>query len=111
MLQYLKVSVVSFVALTSTVINPAFGAGVSFTNHTSAGQGTYLHGELNNDGREDFVYTEGQTTGGFAVVLSTGDGTYAVPTDYALPFGESAFAVGIGDFNSDGQADLVVFGT
>jgi hypothetical protein len=111
MLRYLGVSVVSFVALTSTIINPAYGAGVSFTNHTSAGQGTYLHGELNNDGREDFVYTEGQTTGGFAVVLSTGDGTYAVPTDYALPFGESAFAVGIGDFNSDGQADLVVFGT
>lgn len=110
MLRCLGISVVSFVALTSTIINPAFGAGVSFTDHTSAGQGTYLHGELNSDGREDFVYTLGQTTGGFAVVLSTGDGTYAPPQEYALPFGESAISVGIGDFNGDGKADLVVSG-
>lgn len=98
-------------ALTSITAIPVFGAGTSFSEHTSSGQSTYLHGDLNNDGREDFVYTLGQTTGGFAVVLSTGDGTYAAPVSYTLPFDESAFAIGIGDFNHDQKADLVVFGT
>jgi FG-GAP-like repeat len=98
-----------FAALTCTLTIPAFAAGVSYTEHISSGQATYLHADLNNDGREDFVYTLGQTTGGFAVVLSTGDGTYAKPVTYTLPYGEDAFAIGIGDFNSDQKADLVVF--
>jgi hypothetical protein len=92
------------------MLNSMAYGGVSFTDHASSGQATYLHSDLNNDGREDFVYTEGQTTGGFAVVLSSGDGTYAAPVDYILPYGESAYAVSIGDFNSDGKADLLVFG-
>jgi hypothetical protein len=97
--------------LTCSTVIPAVGAETSFSEHTSSGKATYLHADLNNDGREDFVYTLGQTTGGFAVVLSTGDGTYAAPVNYTLSYGESAFAIGIGDFNSDGKADLAVFGT
>jgi hypothetical protein len=97
-------------ALACTVANSASGADVSFSEHTSSGQATYLHADLNSDGREDFVYTQGQTTGGFAVVLSTGDGTYKAPVSYTLPYDETASAVAIGDFNSDGKADLLVFG-
>ena len=98
-------------ALTCITAIPAFAAGVSFSDHVSSGQSTYLHADLNNDGREDFVYTLGQTTGGFAVALSTADGNYAAPVTYTLPYGESAFAIGIGDFNGDQKADLAVFGT
>src|SRR5215471_4371358 len=91
---------VGFFLASLTYVNaiPAFGAGVNFSTHTSSGQATYLHADLNNDGREDFVYTLGQTTGGFAVALSTGHGRYAAPAEYSLPDGESAFAIGIGDF-------------
>ena len=96
-------------ALTCTLTSPAFAAGVSYTQHISSGNSTYQHADLNDDGREDFVYTLGQTTGGFAVVLSNGDGTYAAPVSYTLPYGEEAFAIGIGDFNSDRKADLAIF--
>lgn len=101
-----------FLLVSLTCVNgiSAFGAEVNFSGYTSSGQSTYLHADLNSDGREDFVYTLNQTTGGFAVALSTGDGSYATPAEYTLPDGESAVAIGIGDFNSDQKADLAVFG-
>jgi hypothetical protein len=52
--------------------------------------------------------------GDVLVVLSTGDGSYAEPVVYTLPEGADpvyAVSVGVGDFNSDGNADLVVSGT
>lgn len=110
MFRYLKARLRLVAAITYTIASPAFGAGVSFSQHTSSGQATYQHADLNADGREDFVYTEAQTTGGFAVVLSTDDGIYRAPVSYTLPYSESAFGVGIGDFNGDGKADLLVFG-
>jgi hypothetical protein len=63
-----------------------------------------LHADFNSDGREDFitVYSGCQ---GFAVILSTGNGTYASPVCYQRPvFTGEPFA--IGDFNGDGNADL-----
>ena len=56
--------------------------GQSFVQKTSAGMYTYNHADLNNDGREDLVY---HTQTGFAVVLSTGPGTYAAPVSYDVP--------------------------
>jgi hypothetical protein len=111
MSKYKRASV-GFLLASLTYVNviPAFGAGVNFSTRTSSGQATYLHADLNHDGREDFVYTLDQTTGGFAVTLSIGHGRYAAPAEYSLPDGESAFAIGIGDFNSDQKADLAIFG-
>ena len=84
------------------------GQGVSFTRHTFSGQAFSSHADLNSDGREDFVFPD-SVNGGFFVQLSTGDGVYASPVHYALPGGFQVNAIGIGDFNSDGKADLVLF--
>jgi hypothetical protein len=70
--------------------------------------------DFNNDGREDLVSNVFPVqTGGvgeFNVRLSTGDGTYAAPKLYTLPDGDSFVGMTVGDFNSDGSADLAVSG-
>ncbi len=95
--------------LTCLLPNYIFGADVSFSSITSSGQASSLHADLNNDGREDFVY-DNSNGAGFSVQLSNGDGTYVAPTIYTLPNAYSAGILGIGDFNSDNNADIVVFG-
>ena len=78
---------------------------VTFTQRSFPGHSSPAHADLNHDGREDFVYPG---SGGFFVKLSTGDGVYGAATRYTLPGGAFAFAIGIGDFNGDGQPDLMV---
>lgn len=95
--------------LVCLIPNPTFAADVAFSQFTSAGQASSLHADLNNDGREDFVYQNFNGIG-FSVQLSSGDGIYAPAVSYALPNGDRAGAIGIGDFNSDKLADLVVIG-
>jgi hypothetical protein len=96
--------------VSSLVSVPSMAAGVNFSQKTSAGSASTLHADFNSDGREDFVYTTSNGAG-FAVQLSTGDGTYAAPVDYTLPDGYATTAIAIGDFDPDGKADLVVFGS
>ena len=88
---------------------PAFSQSVSFSS-SDLQNPSNIHADFNSDGREDFVLFGSFnlcSTSAFAVVLSTGDGTYARPVCYRLPSGSpSSFA--IGDFNSDGNADLIV---
>lgn len=67
------------------------------------------HADLNNDGREDFVYPAFNGTA-IQVQLSTGDGTYAAPVSYTLPGSASVQLITIADFNGDGKADLFVIG-
>ena len=97
------------IALACLFPNPVFGAGVSFSQFKSVGRASSQHADLNNDGREDFISVN-PNGAGFTVQLSTGDGTYAVPASYKLPNQNTVSLVGIGDFNSDGKADLVVVG-
>lgn len=108
--RYFKFHIGFLASIACAFTIPASGANVDFKAYASVGQATYLHADLNGDGREDFVYALGQTTGGFAVVLSNGDGTYGTPVNYTLPYGETTGSIAIGDFNSDGKADLLVFG-
>jgi hypothetical protein len=71
--------------------------------------------DFNNDGREDLVSNifavQTSGVGVFDVRLSTGDGTYAAPTQYTLPNGASFSNMTVGDFNNDGSADLAVSAT
>src|SRR5215469_436244 len=85
-------------------------ASVSFTQKTSGGAASLTHADLNNDGREDFVYPAPNGTA-FRVQLSDGDGTYAAPVSYALPGNATVELITIADFNGDGKADLFVLGT
>jgi FG-GAP-like repeat/FlgD Ig-like domain len=66
-------------------------------------------GDFNADGRTDLAFPE---TGGLISVMlgqgtgSVGDGTFAAPVKY--PVGASPRALGVGDLNGDGVADLAV---
>ncbi len=112
MMHRAKFHLVCAVALASALPGAVSASTVSFSKVEIGFVGTQ-HADLNNDGREDFVYVDGDD-GDVGVVLSTGDGSYAEPVVYSLPQGADpvyAVSVGIGDFNADGNADLVVSGT
>jgi hypothetical protein len=80
---------------------------LTFGRRTYAGNTTYTHIDLNNDGREDLVYPSTAASGpsGFTVVLSNGNGTYAAPVFYAAPNG-FAQNIALLDINNDGYPDI-----
>lgn len=78
---------------------------MSFGHRTYTATYTYTHADLNNDGREDLVY---HTQTGFAVVLSTGDGTYAAPVSYNVPNNQGSGTVVL-DLNNDGKPDIIAY--
>jgi len=85
----------------------AFSQAVSFTSSSSPYLDS-LHADFNSDGREDFINSTGCSNSSFGLALSTGDGTYAAPVCYTLPHGAPAYYFAIGDFNGDGNADVIV---
>ena len=88
-------------------IPSAFSQAVSFTTFSSPYLDS-LHADFNSDGREDFINSTGCGSASFGLSLSTGDGTYAPPVCYTLPNGAPAYYFAIGDFNGDGNADVIV---
>jgi hypothetical protein len=93
----------------SLLISPtALSQSVSFTI-TETSYSSQTHADFNSDGREDFVVGEpnGCSPSQFALVLSTGDGTYDPPTCYTVPVGTPKYFA-IGDFNGDGNPDVIV---
>jgi hypothetical protein len=82
--------------------SPLSSQTITFSQRTFVGKTTYSHADLNNDGREDLVFT---AQAGFEVVLSNGDGTYAAPVAYSVPNNVSSSTL-IFDFNNDGYADI-----
>src|ERR1700724_1320019 len=85
----------------------AFSQAVSFTTFSSPYFDS-LHADFNSDGREDFINSTGCSSSSFGLALSTGDGTYAPPVCYTLPNGAPAYYAAIGDFNGDGNADVIL---
>ncbi len=92
----------------------AFAQTATFTTTTSPSgiyQARTVTGDLNSDGREDFVSTQqvNSPLPGFTVQLSNGDGTYAAPTSYQLPETQAfAYDIVLADVNSDGKLDIIV---
>ena len=91
----------------AVAIPVAFSQAVSFATSSSPYFGS-LHADFNSDGREDFINSTGCSNASFGLALSTGDGTYAPPVCYTLPNGVPAYNFAIGDFNGDGNADLII---
>jgi len=96
-------NVIVFAAMAACAASQA--QGQVFGQKTYAGMYTYNHADLNNDGREDLIY---HTMSGFAVVLSTGPGTYAAPVSYNVPDNQPSGTVSI-DINNDGKLDVLAF--
>jgi len=94
----------------AALVPAAFSQAVSFSKSEVPNYSSY-HADFNSDGREDFVmaaYASANCpSSDFALVLSTGDGAYAPPVCYALPSGSASYFA-IGDFNNDGNPDLIV---
>ncbi len=86
----------------------AFSQAVSFSPTFSPNFST-THADFNSDREEDFIVNYGCPSNAFGLVLSNGNGTYAPPVCYTLPSGSPNYeGFAIGDFNSDGNADLIV---
>ena len=70
-------------------------------------------GDFNGDGHLDLAvacqgneYLGGTVPGGISVLLGNGDGTFALPVEYAA--GTDPVSIVAGDFNGDGRTDLAV---
>jgi hypothetical protein len=85
------------------------GAGAQtpiFGQRTYTGLYTYNHADLNRSGRESLIYHT--QSSGFAVVLSTGPGTYAAPVDYNVPDNQPSGTITL-DVNNDSWPDVIAF--
>jgi uncharacterized protein (TIGR03437 family) len=78
----------------------------------ASGAGEITIADFNGDGRPDLAVA-GSSTGGFAVLLGKGDGTFAQSFAAAgchvnmLCSGAPGYPLGVGDFNGDGKLDII----
>jgi hypothetical protein len=69
-------------------------------------------GDFDKDGKVDLAmanYGTAKTPGNtVSILLGNGDGTFPQPSSYAYTVGTSPLAIAVGDFNKDGNLDLLV---
>ncbi|HEX4786243.1 MAG TPA: Ig-like domain repeat protein [Candidatus Sulfotelmatobacter sp.] len=67
-------------------------------------------GDFNNDGKIDLAVPNGSTST-VGILLGNGDGTFQSQVTYGTDPNGDAYAIAVGDFNADGNPDLVVTNT
>ncbi|MGA2589316.1 MAG: VCBS repeat-containing protein [Bryobacteraceae bacterium] len=95
--------------LATFAVPPEFNAGISTVGGTFGTRGPYpgLTADLNHDGYDDFV-TVDQTAGTVVVVLG---GSKGFQTPRSFPGIQQPRSIAVGDFNNDGNLDIVVVGS
>jgi len=64
--------------------------------------------DVNGDGYLDVITAAGDGTGNIGISLNNGDGTFGTVTTISVAPGSQFWKVGSGDFNADGNKDLIV---
>ncbi len=68
--------------------------------------------DMNGDKKLDTVFLDGSNSAGFVsnvgVALGNGDGTFQTVTDYPIPVGGAVQDMILGDFNGDGEPDVLL---
>jgi FG-GAP-like repeat/Bacterial Ig domain len=92
--------------ISMAAVPAAFSQAVSFSPSVMQNL-SQVHADFNSDGEEDFISSAGCSGNGLSLVLSNGNGTYAPPVCYSVP-GTTVYAFAIGDYNNDGNTDVIV---
>ncbi len=96
--------------LQSVIILPGNGDG-TFTYHGSVATGgafpSFVVGDFNGDGIADLAVLN-TSAGIVTLLLGNGDGSFTPAATAPAATGSNAAAIGVGDFNGDGSADLAV---
>src|SRR4030095_6359772 len=67
-------------------------------------------GDFNNDHVQDLAVGIDNPFAGFSFLLGKGNGTFRMPSFFSLGAGGGIGAIAVGDFNSDGNHDLILGG-
>ncbi len=65
-------------------------------------------GDFNNDGKPDIAVTTVLSPSGIIILLNNGSGVFALSSTLAIPVANLIGPIATGDFNGDGNLDLVV---
>ncbi|MFD2079031.1 Repeat domain-containing protein [Actinopolymorpha cephalotaxi] len=84
-----------------------FGAASTFGLNGATSPYGLAVGDFNNDTNPDLAVADSGSNN-VSILLGTGTGTFGAATNFALGGGTSPRGVAVGDFNTDGRADLAV---